>query len=370
MTFQSLDNALVKEMRRLCREEGWTIPRCVEHYATEPQLTADAIRGIKFVSLANPVPMSDGRTLDDEVVLDMRRLRAQDYTGVKIAARYRLPIKIVRNAISGRSHQHLPNAITAPLNRALTDEQVIEMRRLYRDEDWTQPRLATKFGISSTGVSGIVLGKTYKHLPGICRKPTSRSLTDEQVLEMRAYKRDNPAGRDEDDAKRFGISKGLFNNIIAGRSYKHLPVYGREYDRRRYGLEQVLDMRRRYKAGESLRQIGESHGCNASTAGCIVCGEFYPEMPEAMPLRPAGKTRRLTPEQVTDARRQYRTRYVSGPTIAKELGIKDSIYNVLRGRAYKELPGAVPDHIHSIRRGVKLGRRIKKVEPDQNQASS
>lgn len=48
----------------------------------------------------------------------------------------------------------------------LTADQVLEMRRLYHDERWSQGRLAQRYGISSCQVGRIVRGESWQQYGG------------------------------------------------------------------------------------------------------------------------------------------------------------------------------------------------------------
>lgn len=54
---------------------------------------------------------------------------------------------------------------TAHVPRALTAEQVIEMRRRYREEDVSYRSLGAAFGVSAATAHGIVTGRYWAHLP-------------------------------------------------------------------------------------------------------------------------------------------------------------------------------------------------------------
>jgi hypothetical protein len=64
---------------------------------------------------------------------------------------------------------------TAYVPRALTADQVIEMRRRYRDEDISYKSLGRAFAVSAPTAHGIVTGRYWPHLPGAtASKPKGR----------------------------------------------------------------------------------------------------------------------------------------------------------------------------------------------------
>lgn len=46
----------------------------------------------------------------------------------------------------------------------LTKKEVMEIRRLYEEKDWSQYKLAGKFNVSQKNISNIVLRKIWKHI--------------------------------------------------------------------------------------------------------------------------------------------------------------------------------------------------------------
>ena len=47
----------------------------------------------------------------------------------------------------------------------LTEADVLEMRRLSREEGWRQTTIALRFGVTQANVSLILIGRAWKHLP-------------------------------------------------------------------------------------------------------------------------------------------------------------------------------------------------------------
>jgi plasmid maintenance system antidote protein VapI len=303
-------------------------------------------------------------------VAHMRALARSGWTHSQIGAYMEEGEKRVANAISGRSYGYLPNAVKKN-TRTFKKYQVVFMRYLWREENWSQAALAAYFEAPGTVISAIVSGRSYKDIHGAVKKPQG-SVPEKDVIRMRKLYARSKDMHQSEVAKQFGISKSLANAILTGRLYAHLPfAIKKGHPGRVFTDEQVLFIRLQYQAGLSLKKLGEAYGGrDPATINRIVSGETYAHVPEATPLRASGFQRRLTEEQVIQARRMYKTRWVPGKVIAKELGVGDSIYNVLRGRAYKELPDHVPAHVTSIRRGINTREGRPKIVRKRQAGSS
>ena len=53
----------------------------------------------------------------------------------------------------------------------LVPEQVLEIRRLNREEGWTHRKLATHFGVGKGSIQGILNGSHWSHLPNATEVP-------------------------------------------------------------------------------------------------------------------------------------------------------------------------------------------------------
>ena len=54
-----------------------------------------------------------------------------------------------------------------PTRAKLTPEQVLEIRRRYRDGGETQRQIAADYGVTTGCVGAIVTGVTWRRLPGV-----------------------------------------------------------------------------------------------------------------------------------------------------------------------------------------------------------
>lgn len=199
-------------------------------------------------------------------------------------------------------------------------------------------------------------------------KRFTKSLwTDEQVMEMRRLHR---LGVNQTQlAEQFGGSQRIVSRALLGISYKHVPDPLKPLEglrvRRKLAPEVALFIRLQYSASTpvSLERLGKAYGVHLESIRKIIRGDLYTEVPDVgARVNASGPNgRMLTDEQVIEARRRYRTRWVSVAVLAKEYGVSvKPMMNLLRGHSYKELPHAVPLHIKSINRGYKITRRKRR----------
>lgn len=204
----------------------------------------------------------------------------------------------------------------------LPDEQVIEMRDRYHRQRWSTPRLAREYGIPRATVYQIVMGTLYSKvdMPKRLRKPASP--------------RGKPKPHD-----RMGHP-----NLM----------------RRRWTRDQVVEARCRYHEQHwTLRRVRESLGSNAMAPVTLMLrGKTYADipMPTSIHVRRSG-ARRLTDDQVIQARRLYHEEGASASAIRRRLDLKvniDALSAALRGEAYRhvEMPSTTRPA------GVKGDRRL------------
>ena len=106
--------------------------------------------------------------LTNDEVLDMRR-RAPDTKYVDLAAEYGISVSLATSIITGKRWSRLPGAL-APIdmrgetNRMskLTNTAVLDIRA--RAGTTTRKALAAEYGVSSSLISFVVNGKTWRHL--------------------------------------------------------------------------------------------------------------------------------------------------------------------------------------------------------------
>jgi hypothetical protein len=111
---------------------------------------------------------------------------------------------------------------------AFTEEQVVEIRRLYRETGMDGNAIAEMFGSHGATILDVVTGRTYKNIPGHIEIPLGKT------------------------------------------SMRGLKSQGEKSITARFTNSDVLDMRRRYSEGETIKDIGLIYDANRSTIFKIV----------------------------------------------------------------------------------------------------
>lgn len=110
--------------------------------------------------------------LNDQKVLEIRRLRAAGNSAAKISEMYGVSRRAVSKIISGETWKHLPLGDTPPINyrgekvynAAFTEVDIMDIRRrAQRGEPLVQ--IARDYGKHRSVIRGIVIGKSWRHLP-------------------------------------------------------------------------------------------------------------------------------------------------------------------------------------------------------------
>jgi len=117
-------------------------------------------------------------------------------------------------------------------NSRLTNEQILEIRKTYKETLTSQEELAAKYGISQSQISNIVLGKEWKHLPGYSEQdfthrksmPGTRNsqakLNSEQVAEIRYLYAQGGITQTE-LSKMYPVNVSQIGSIVRGKSWQH-----------------------------------------------------------------------------------------------------------------------------------------------------
>lgn len=112
----------------------------------------------------------------------------------------------------------------------LTEEDVIEIRKLYASGEYKQEDLAEKYNVQRGHISRLVRGIEWVHVGGpVCGKnevyrgegrPSSK-LTANQVREIRKLRRIENLSYRKIGA-RFGVTGKTIEDIVKGRKWKHV----------------------------------------------------------------------------------------------------------------------------------------------------
>lgn len=181
-----------------------------------------------------------GTKLTTALVEEIRAKYATgQYTLKEIATSYDINRKHLSLLVRGGAWKHIeleynPAKIESPGTRGersgvsvLTDESVLEMRRLYATGKFTFRELAKRFGAGGNTVRQAVSGNTWTHLPlavdlhGRKGKRNGRAkLTEAQVVDIRALHRKGQKRREL--AQQYGVSQTTVDRVVNGETWGHV----------------------------------------------------------------------------------------------------------------------------------------------------
>jgi len=169
-----------------------------------------------------------------------------------------------------------------------------------------------------------------------------RVLTLEQVVEIRErYAKDE---RQVDLAETFGISQRQISMIVLGKSWTTAggPIAKRKISQRnRLTNEQVVEMRERFHAGETLATLSEGFQIHEASAYRIVNGDTHPNA--GGPVRNKTEWTQLTDAEVIEIRERA-AQGVRQNALAREFKLTPTAVNrIVRGLSYQDLGGPRAD---------------------------
>ena len=111
------------------------------------------------------------------------------------------------------------------IRRRLSFEQAQAIRRAKEvDPSLTQPELAARFSTTQATVSRVLAGQIFA-------QPPKRKLTEEQVQEVRLAGAKGDWDR-EQVMRKYGLTTSEVSSIVQGRTYRDVPLSEREIERR------------------------------------------------------------------------------------------------------------------------------------------
>ena len=162
----------------------------------------------------------------------------------------------------------------------LTNEQVAQYRREFKAKEKTVKDIATEAGISITSIYDMLLGNSWKSINEV-ESPSSllgtvkgedqwsAKLTDEQVIKYRDLY-DLGLKSVSEISTETGLGERNVRNMLTGHTWKHVggglqkplgKATCERSGRAKLTNEQVIDYRRKFKAGEiTVKQICEETG--------------------------------------------------------------------------------------------------------------
>lgn len=254
-------------------------------------------------------------------------------------------------------------------NAKLTDDLVLEMRNL-RAQGTTISTLAQRFGIDTAGVVKICHGEMWKHVSGpITRSFSCRDrLTEEQVIEIRTLRAQGM--KNMDIATITDVDSGTVSRICRGKMWENMggpittgacyrePLKSEDAPNTKLTSEQVVHIREMYATEEyTQEQIGEMFGISSSNVYSIVAHQTWKNVggPKTINIhQDAGAHRgenhpfaKLTSDQVRHIREMYVTGEYTQARLAQMFSVSpNAINDIVNFAGWKDAGGPRTDDNH------------------------
>lgn len=275
------------------------------------------------------------KKLTDEQVVALRKKFRDGTLQADLAVEYGIAQNTVSSIVTGRTRRDAGGPISRGNKRKLTANDVVEIRRALADGT-SADVIATHYGITQQMVSHIQTGRAYADVRGPVQRPARRAepLTSEQVAAIK--RRVGQGERRPDVAASFGISRWTVDAIMCGR------ITGRQGGSpREYSEEEIREIRTLYTQGMRQKQLGETFGLTQQAISQIVRGAMYPDY--GGPI--AGKRRRrLSSEEVAAIREASRTGASIRLLAERHHTTHAIIQQVAAGSSYPDGPRALDNH--------------------------
>lgn len=184
----------------------------------------------------------------------------------------------------------------ASANAKVTEADVLEIRRRHAAGEGPTA-LCEAFGLGAGTLRAIITRQSWKHIGGEPVRRQKRKavqLTDADVLEIRRRRKAGEVA--SAIAEHFRITEGHVYNIEKRRSHAHVVDPMEEKAPPKYerltGAD-VVEMRRRHAAGETLTSLADAFGVDRNHVSNIVRGKAWKDLggdQNAEPLRASSGT--------------------------------------------------------------------------------
>lgn len=222
--------------------------------------------------------------LTEQAISDIRtRYAAGGISQRQLAQDYGVSVGAISHAVRGSCWAHVDGP-TNPFADRMTAAKVEEIRRRHIEGGETCGALAKEFEMSVTGICGIVCGQTWGHVGGPTRTSRSRApLTEEQVNRIRMRYANEEIEQDQLAAEE-GVAQSVVSNIVAGRSYKHMPgpitkgkrdLNGNRNPAAKLNMQKAAEIRELYALGQSTPVIARMYGVSSAAVWFIVTGKHW-----------------------------------------------------------------------------------------------
>ena len=233
-------------------EDGWAISRHKDEGNYEPGNCSWKSKS-KNSSEAHRGSKSRLSKVNEDLVLEIRKLYLAGRTQKDISARYSLSQSAVSDIVLGKTWNHVHTQYIKSTNKynyssgsprkgefasgsKLTTEDVVFIQKLYA-QGLPQTEIATRFGVSQSAVSSILTGKTWEHLNFECsksepkrnyltgspnrgEKAPSAKLSSKSIVEIRELYAQGLTQKQI--ANKFNVSQSLISSIVLGKIWTHI----------------------------------------------------------------------------------------------------------------------------------------------------
>lgn len=222
----------------------------------------------------------------DQVIYGRKQFVKGETTVKELSKRWERGIAWVRLALRGKIYpgKTVINVELTRFRRRMTPEQVIEARRAYAAGEMNQEEIAAKYGQINCG--NMLFGKTYKDIgEAVTDKRNYRSLSDEEVIEVRRAYAAKEFTQHEIAAK-YKLHQKSVSNLLRGLTYKHLEGAVEDSDgkfARKLTDQQVIEARKAFRSRKlTVKSLAEYYGIDRSPMRGILVGRCYKEVPLAV----------------------------------------------------------------------------------------
>jgi transposase len=172
----------------------------------------------------------------------------------------------------------------AGTNCKLSEDEVLEIVQLLRENKLTIRQIAPKFNISEASVRAIENGKYYANITGELngmnrKKLVARGenqgnslLTEDIVRKMKISYMEG--SNISEIVKKFKVKRPTVEAVLQERNWKHVAVEGYYYKKNvkmsNLNKEDVLHIRQQYSEGKKITEISKDTGVSRNTVSNIV----------------------------------------------------------------------------------------------------
>lgn len=180
----------------------------------------------------------------------------------------------------------------AGTNCKLSEDEVLEIVSLLRENELTIDEIADNFNVSGASIRAIKSGRYYSNITGLQKgmerqKLVARGeaqgnsiLTEEVVTNMKKFYMEGKSIREIQNI--FSLKKSTVEAVLQERNWKHVTIKGYSYKKnpkmKNLNKEKVLFIREEYSKGKKITEISKATGVSRNTVSNIVKRKTWKEI--------------------------------------------------------------------------------------------